>query len=98
MEARAQKGLQRHEWSGMWEMYNSYRFHQESGSILDFKVSFIIMDTIFPQSPKLLRIVHCTLSTSNCLLLLYTYAAELVMLHNLQDKRDNLDATFFTFL
>jgi len=39
-----------------------------------------------------------TLSTSDCLLLLYTYAAELVILHTLQDKGDHLDATFFTFL
>jgi hypothetical protein len=48
-----------------------------------------------------LGIVHTlayTFSTSDCLLLLYTYAAELVMLHTLQDKRDHLDATFFTFL
>jgi len=75
--------------SRIWEYFGFYSFFHHHG------------DHIFPQSPKLLGNVHSsayTLSTSDCLLLLYTYAGELVMLHTLQDKRDHLDATFFTFL
>jgi hypothetical protein len=48
---------------------------------------------IFSQPLKLLGIIHTlaySLSTSDCLLWLYTYAAELVMLHTLQDKRPTL--------